>query len=93
MWSKAFWKAAFERVVWTIAQSALATIGVNGVAVGITNVDWLFVGNVAALAGVLSLIKSIFVNLGNGGEGPAINKNEIVVDVDSFDKNNAGPTS
>ena len=52
-----YWDYAAERCAKTIAQTALATISVG--AVGILEVDWVNVGSVAALAGVLSLLTSV----------------------------------
>ena len=48
---------AGERAVKTVAQTALATIGVG--AVGIFEVDWVNVGSVSALAGIMSLLTSV----------------------------------
>jgi len=42
-----YWEYAAERATKTLAQTALATIGVG--AVGILEVDWMNVGSVAAL--------------------------------------------
>ncbi len=44
------------RAVKTIAQSAIATIGVTAM---IHQVNWIVVGSTAALAGLLSLLTSI----------------------------------
>lgn len=52
-----YWNYAGERSLKTIAQVAIATIGVG--ATGILNVDWLNVLSVAALAGVMSLLTSV----------------------------------
>lgn len=54
-WSRWF-KAAGIRAVRTMAQTAIATIPVQ---VAITDVEWIHVVGVAALAGVLSLLTSI----------------------------------
>jgi hypothetical protein len=55
-WMK-YWDFAGERAVKTVAQVALATIGVT--AAGIIDVDWVQVASVAALAGVMSLLTSV----------------------------------
>jgi hypothetical protein len=54
---KAYWAYAGERAIKTIAQTALATI--SAVAVGILDVDWVNVGSVSALAGIMSLLTSV----------------------------------
>jgi hypothetical protein len=46
-----------ERAVKTVAQVAIATIGVN--AVGLLDVEWVQVLSVSALAGVMSLLTSV----------------------------------
>lgn len=48
---------AVERSIKTVAQAALATIGVG--ATGLFAVDWANVGSVALLAGVMSLLNSV----------------------------------
>ncbi len=53
----AYWSFAGERAVKTVAQVALATIGVT--AAGIIEVDWLQVLTVSALAGIMSLLTSV----------------------------------
>lgn len=55
--SKIWIKAALVRAIRTMAQTAVALIGTNGI--GITDVDWLAVASAAALAGVLSILTSI----------------------------------
>jgi hypothetical protein len=52
-----YWAYAGERAIKTIAQTALATI--SAVAVGILDVDWVNVGSVSALAGIMSLLTSV----------------------------------
>ena len=56
---RAYWDYSAERAVKTIAQSALASIGVG--AAGIVYVDWTQVASVAALAGIMSLLTSVLV--------------------------------
>jgi hypothetical protein len=55
-WKK-YWAFSGERALKTVAQVALATIGVT--AVGILDVDWVQVLSVSALAGVMSLLTSV----------------------------------
>ena len=54
--SKEWWKAAGIRAIKTVAQTAVATIGVSAT---MTDVDWLLVGSASILAGILSLLTSI----------------------------------
>lgn len=49
-------KAAGIRAVKTMAQTAVATIGISAT---MGSVDWLVVGSTSLLAGVLSLLTSI----------------------------------
>ena len=57
---KAYWckwiKAAAVRVIKTIAQTAVATVGTAAV---MGEVNWVMVGSAAALSGILSLLTSI----------------------------------
>jgi hypothetical protein len=55
-WMK-YWGFSGERAVKTVAQVALATIGVT--AAGLLDVDWVQVASVSALAGVMSLLTSV----------------------------------
>lgn len=52
-----FHEYATERAIKTVAQTALATIGIG--AAGILDVDWINVISVAALAGIMSLMTSV----------------------------------
>jgi hypothetical protein len=54
---KTYWNYAGERALKTIAQVAIATIGVT--AAGLLDVDWLQVASVSALAGIMSLLTSV----------------------------------
>lgn len=49
-------KAAGMRAIKTIAQTAVATIGVSAT---IGEVDWIIVGSTSLLAGILSVLTSI----------------------------------
>lgn len=53
---KQWLKAAGIRAIKTVAQTAVATIGVSAV---MSEVDWLMVGSAALLAGILSLLTSV----------------------------------
>lgn len=54
--SKEWWKAAGIRSIKTVAQTAVATIGVSAT---MTDVDWLLVGSASLLSGILSLLTSV----------------------------------
>ena len=54
--NKKWWKAAFIRSLKTLAQTAVATIGVSAT---ISDVNWIMVGSASVLAGILSLLTSI----------------------------------
>ena len=54
--SKEWWKAAGIRAIKTVAQTAVATIGVSAT---MTDVDWLLVVSASLLSGILSLLTSI----------------------------------
>lgn len=53
---RSWWKAAGIRAVKTVAQTAIATIGVSAV---LSEVDWVAVGSASLLAGILSLLTSV----------------------------------
>ncbi len=53
---KTWAKAAAIRAVKTVAQTAIATVGV---AAAMEEVNWMYVGSAALLAGVLSVLTSI----------------------------------
>lgn len=54
--NKKWIKAAAIRAVKTIAQTAIASIGVSA---AMSDVNWAYVASSAALAGVLSILTSI----------------------------------
>jgi hypothetical protein len=60
---RASWKtwclAASVRAVKTFAQSLLATLAVQQVGIGVTDVSWATVVSVASLAAVISLLTSL----------------------------------
>lgn len=53
---KTWAKAAAIRAVKTVAQTAIATVGV---AAAMEEVNWMYVGSAALLAGALSVLTSI----------------------------------
>lgn len=53
---KRWLRAAGVRAVKTVAQTAVATIGVSAL---MQEVDWLMVGSAALLSGILSLLTSV----------------------------------
>ena len=60
LFNKDFWKAALARALHTMAQTAL---GVIGATVFIENVNWVAVASAAALAAVVSVIKSVAIGV------------------------------
>lgn len=54
--SKKWFKAAGVRAIKTVAQTAVATVGV---AATLGEVNWIQVGSAALLAGILSLLTSV----------------------------------
>lgn len=54
--TKKWIKAATVRAVKTVAQTAIATIGVS---VAMQDVNWLAVGSASLLAGILSILTSV----------------------------------
>lgn len=53
---KLWLKAAAVRAVKTVAQTAVALIGVGTV---MSDIDWIMVGSASLLAGILSLLTSV----------------------------------
>ena len=53
---KAWFKAAGIRAIRTVAQTAIASIGVAAV---ISDVDWIAVASASVLAGILSMLTSL----------------------------------
>lgn len=54
--SKNWWSASLNRMIRTVAQTAVATIGTSAV---MGDVNWIIVGSSSLLAGILSLLTSI----------------------------------
>jgi hypothetical protein len=64
MFTLAFWKAAFERIVASIAGAALAVIGAD--AFGVLQADWQGIASVALGAGVVALLKALAAGAKDG---------------------------
>lgn len=58
--NKSFWIAALKRCGHTVAQTA---IGMIGTAIFVQDVDWIAVLSASALAGILSILKSIAIGV------------------------------
>ena len=56
VFTKEWWIAAGIRAIKTMAQTAIATIGVSAV---MQDVNWIAVGSASLLSGILSLLMSI----------------------------------
>lgn len=52
-----FWVQTAERAVKTVAQTAVATITAN--ATGLLDADWVTIGSVSGLAGLVSVLTSV----------------------------------
>lgn len=79
MWTATFWKATAERAISTTAQAAVAAIGVTaaeGGSVGVHHIDWGLALSIAALAGILSILKAIGAGAVTGT--PSIGHAEIL---------------
>lgn len=69
MFTRAFWKATFERLTRTFAQGTLGAISADGL--GIVDVDWGDAFSVGGLAAALALLTAIATS-GAGQPGPGI---------------------
>lgn len=63
-WSTAFWKAAAERTIASIAGGALSVIGAGSF--GVVDADWPAIASIAAGAGVVSLLKALTAGARDG---------------------------
>jgi hypothetical protein len=73
MWTDSFWRAAGERAIRTVAQTAAALLGTD--AVNIIDVDWAGIAGVSVTAGVLSILTSIAASE-VGAPGPSFGAEE-----------------
>lgn len=60
IWTKAFWKYAVTRAIHTMAQAMFSIICT---AVVLTDVNWKFALSATAVAGIISMVKSIAVGV------------------------------
>ncbi|MEU7044922.1 holin [Streptomyces varsoviensis] len=67
MGTSAFWKATFERMVRTFAQSVLAVLGAS--ATGVLDAPWTGALSAGGLAAVLALLTAIGTSGGTTGPG------------------------
>jgi hypothetical protein len=58
--SIAFWQSAGERAIKTVAQTALALLGTSQL-VSVVEINWVEIGGVSVLAGILSLLTSVAI--------------------------------
>ena len=56
IFTKAWAKATAVRAIKTVAQTAIATIGVSAI---MSDVNWIAVGSASLLAGILSVLTSV----------------------------------
>lgn len=70
---KEWLKCAGIRAIKTVAQTAVATIGVSAV---MSDVNWLAVGSASLLAGILSLLTSV-------SGLPEVNDGQVVKSIES----------
>lgn len=69
IWTRTFWRAAAERAVKTLCQTAAALIVADGT--GLLDTDWLTVTSVAGMAAVVSLLTSVGSDALTG-DGPSL---------------------
>lgn len=74
IWTATFWKAATERAVKTLAQTAAALIVASGT--GLINTDWLTLASVSGMAALVSLLTSIGSDALTGS-GPSLTSAEV----------------
>ncbi len=61
-----FFKAALIRAVYTVAETAIGVIGTSAI---LSEVDWKMVLSASALAGIVSILKSIAVGMPEAPKG------------------------
>ena len=74
--TKTFWRAAIERAIKTLAQTAAALLTASGV--GLLDADWVAVASASGMAGLLSLLTSIGSDALTEGDGPSLIDAEVL---------------
>jgi|GEM_PF-4259403 len=76
MFTLVFWKAVLERSAFSFLEALTAVLLTAGVTT-LTGVDWVAALNVAALAGVIALIKNILVAKATDGSPSLTNAEHL----------------
>jgi hypothetical protein len=58
-YSKAWWADTADRVISTVAQTAISTIAVPALVPDLRVIDWVGVASISAAAGLLSFLKAL----------------------------------
>lgn len=74
MYSKAFWRATFERAISTAAQATIGVVSIEGF--DLAQLDWRAAAGLIAVPTVVSVLKSIVV--GTTGTGPGVGDAEVL---------------
>lgn len=72
IFSRKFLHDAAERVMTTVAEVVLGFTIVDGVTVGVTAIDWKYVGAVCATAAIAALAKSVLAASVNGDDSASL---------------------
>ncbi len=76
VWTWAWWKAALERALKTLAQTLIALIGAEQV--NVISLDWANLLGIAATAALISVLTSL-ASAQFGNPGPSLADEDIVV--------------
>ena len=86
--SWAFWDAALERGLATFAQTAVAFLTASQL--GLFEAPWRAAVSTAAMALVLSMLKSVAATVATGG-GPSLTNAEIIAMTEDYTPRHAAP--
>lgn len=73
----AFWRAAGERAIKSVAQGAILA-GVGAVGFDVIEADWRTIGGAALGAGILSILTSVGSDALTSGAGPSLTDAEVL---------------